>query len=49
MALIYMFAMTTLLAGLANRYIEVPVTRALRDDLHDRKLAKQAAANSRAA
>jgi exopolysaccharide production protein ExoZ len=42
LAWIYLFLIATVLAGLANRYIEVPLTRALRDDLVNRKLAKQA-------
>jgi peptidoglycan/LPS O-acetylase OafA/YrhL len=41
-AWIYLFLIATVLAGLANRYVEVPLTRALRDDLHNRKLVKQA-------
>jgi exopolysaccharide production protein ExoZ len=48
-AFLWMFSITTVLAGLANMYIEVPLTRALRDDLRNRRLAKQAAVNSRAA
>lgn len=39
-AFLYMFSITTILAGLANKYIEVPATRALRVGMVSREAAR---------